>query len=103
MVGIAHYLQYTRDVASVLALACSGLRNEEFPQRTMILNILQPVYFGGGTELGKTGAGVAGGGAGVASGIPAAGALAPIGVTSAAFAEVGSLSALATRSANCHI
>ena len=50
-------------------------------------------------ELGKTGAG----GAGVASGIVAAGVLAPIGVTSAAFAEVGSLSALATKSANCHI
>jgi hypothetical protein len=61
---------------------------------------LQPAYFGDGRELGKTGAGVAGGGVPVAGGVLAAGA---IGVTSAAFAEVGSLSALATKSANCHI
>ena len=49
-----------------------------------ILNVVQPVYFGGGTELGKTGAGVA-------SGILAAGVLAPIGVTSTVFADDGSL------------
>jgi hypothetical protein len=33
----------------------------------------------------------------------AAGVLAPIGATSTAFAEVGNLSALATKRANCHI
>ena len=71
-----------------------GLTEDEFFQ------VLQPSYFGGGaelgTELGKTGALVAGG-------TLAAGALAPMGATSAAFAESGSFSALASRSANCQI
>ena len=72
---------------------------KSFLNARRILSVLQPAYFGGGTELGKTGAGVAGG-AFVAGGVFAAGA---IGVTSAVFAEDGSLSALATKSANCHI
>ncbi len=66
--------------------------------------VLQPAYFGGGaelgtepgTELGKTGALVAGG-------TLAAGVFAPNGATITAFAEAGSLSALASRSAICHI
>ena len=71
-----------------------GLTEDEFFQ------VLQSAYFGGGaelgTELGKTGALVAGG-------TLAAGALAPMGATSAAFAESGSFSALASKSANCQI
>jgi len=62
--------------------------------------VLQPAYFGGGAELGtafgKTGAAVAGG-------TLTMGVLATMGATSAAFAEAGSLSALASKSATCHI
>src|SRR5271165_4948546 len=60
---------------------------------------LQPVYFDGGVAPGNAGAG----GTGDTSGTVGAALLAAIGATSAAFTDGGSLSALASKRAICHI